>query len=245
MKPSAPATSSTSPKSRVLITGGARGIGAAIATRCRQDGYDPVILDREGDAAIHCDLSDPASTAEALARALEDGPITRLVNNVGAVFPRALRDQTMEEFDKSLALNLRCGFQCIQALLPGMRQAGFGRIVSISSRAALGKERRAAYAAAKAGIIGLTRVVALEEGCHGITANALGPGPIATDLFTHANPPGSARTKALIEAIPVQRIGTPDDVANAASYFLDARSGFVTGQTLYVCGGMSVGAAGA
>lgn len=233
----------TTTEERVLITGGAHGIGAAIAQRCLEDGYRPVILDREGPDAIHCDLSDADSTRQALETALQDGPITRLVNNVGAVFPHALEEQTLEEFDAALALNLRSAFQCAQALLPGMKDAGFGRIVSMSSRAALGKELRTAYAVSKAGLQGMTRVWALEAGPYGVTANAVGPGPIATDLFTRANPPEAPRTQEIIRAVPVQRMGTPEDVAHAVSYLLDARSGFVTGQTLYVCGGMTVGRA--
>lgn len=226
---------------RVLITGGAHGIGAAIAQRCAEDGYLPVVLDREGPDAIHCDLADPESTRRALQTALADGPITRLVNNVGAVFPHTLEEQTLEEFDAAVALNLRCAFQCAQALMPGMKATGFGRIVSMSSRAALGKELRTAYAATKAGLQGMTRVWALEAGPFGVTANAVGPGPIATDLFTRANPPGAPRTQEIIDAVPVQRMGTPEDVAHTVSYLLDPRSGFVTGQTLYVCGGMTVG----
>lgn len=228
---------------RVLITGGAAGIGAACAERCRSDGYEPVVIDRIGDG-IRADLSDPAETANALERALEGGPITRLVNNVGMVAPASVGDQTLEEFDKVVALNLRCAMQCTQALIPGMREAGFGRIVNIASRAALGKELRTAYSATKAGLIGMAKTWALELGDAGITANAVGPGPIRTELFDKANPPGSPRTQAIIDAIPVRRVGEPEDVAHAVSYLLDARSGFVTGQVLYVCGGMTVGAAG-
>lgn len=228
---------------RVLVTGGASGIGAAIVARCREDGYEPVVLDRDGDGSIRCDLSDPASTAEALREALADGPITRLVNNVGAVFPHSVSEQTLDEFDAAIALNLRSALQCAQALLPGMREAGFGRIVSMSSRAALGKELRSAYAATKAGLLGMSRVWALEEGRHGITANAVAPGPIATPLFEQANPDDAPQTVELIRSIPVQRMGTPDDVAHAVSYLLDDRSGFVTGQTIYVCGGVTVGRA--
>ena len=230
-------------KERVLITGGAAGIGAATAERCRADGYEPVIIDRAGDG-IQADLADPAATAAALTRALEDGPITRLVNNVGIVCPADAEEQTLEQLDLAWALNVRCSLQCMQALLPGMKAAGFGRIINMSSRAALGKTQRTAYAATKAALIGMTRVWALELGQHGITANAIGPGPIRTELFERANPAGSPRTQAIIDAVPVKRVGTPDDVAHAVSYFLDARSGFVTGQVLYVCGGISVGAAG-
>lgn len=228
---------------RVLVTGGASGIGAAIADRCRADGLDVVVVDRAGDG-IRADLSDPAATAAALEEALAGGPITGIVNNVGAVFPGSAEEQTLEELDAAWSLNLRSAVQCTQALIPSMRDAGFGRIVTISSRAALGKELRSAYAATKAGLLGLTRVWALELGRHGVTANAIGPGPIATPLFEEANPADSPRTQAIVEAIPVQRMGTPEDVAHAASYFLDERSGFVTGQTLYVCGGMTVGTAG-
>jgi len=227
-------------KRRVLVTGGAAGIGAAIVERCRADGYEPVVIDRVGDGIV-ADLSDTESTAQALKEALEGGPITGVVNNVGAVFPGSAEDQSLDELFSAWALNLRSAMQCTQALIPGMKEASFGRIVNISSRAALGKELRSAYAATKAGLIGLARVWALELGQHGITANAIGPGPIATELFAKANPANSARTKAIIEGIPVKRIGAPQDVAQAVSYFLDERSGFVTGQTLYVCGGLTVG----
>ncbi|GAA4361325.1 SDR family oxidoreductase [Paeniglutamicibacter cryotolerans] len=232
-----------SPRPRILVTGGASGIGAAIVARSIADGYDPVVIDRVGDGII-ADLSDAQSTAEALEQALAGGPITRLVNNVGAVFPASAQDQTLAELDAAWSLNLRTAMQATQALLPGMREAGFGRIVSISSRAALGKEMRTAYAATKAALIGMTRVWALELGEFGITANAVGPGPIATPLFNGANPPGAPRTRAIIEGIPVKRMGTAEDVAHATSYLLDERSGFVTGQTLYVCGGMTVGHSG-
>ena len=238
---------SISSRERVLITGGGAGIGAATAERCRTDGYEPVIIDRvvgHVPGGIQADLSNTADTARALQQALAGGPITRLVNNVGIVVPAEAADQTLEQFDLAVALNLRCALQCMQALLPGMQAAGFGRIVNMSSRAALGKELRTAYSATKAGLIGMTRVWALELGRHGVTANAIGPGPIRTELFDRANPPDAPRTKAIIESVPVKRVGTPDDVAHAVSYLLDARSGFVTGQVLYVCGGMTVGVAG-
>jgi NAD(P)-dependent dehydrogenase (short-subunit alcohol dehydrogenase family) len=231
---------------RILITGGAAGIGAAIAARAKADGLAPIIIDRVPDQSgngIIPDLADPAATAAALSQALAGGPITRLVNNVGIVSPAAAENQTLAAFELTMSLNLRCAMQCMQALLPGMREAGFGRMVNMASRAALGKEHRTAYAATKAGIIGMTRVWALEFASQGITVNAIGPGPIATELFNRANPPGEPRTRAIINAVPVRRLGTPDDIAHAAAYLLDERSSFITGQILYVCGGMTIGTA--
>ena len=231
-------------KERVLVTGGANGIGRAIVERSRADGYEPIIIDLVGDG-IRADLSDAGQTAAALKEALSGGPITRLVNNVGVIRPASLEDQTQDDFVQVMSLNLRCAMQCTQALLAGMKEAGFGRIVNMSSRAALGKELRTAYAASKAGLQGMAKVWALELGQYGITANAVGPGPIRTELFARANPADSPRTRAIINAVPVRRIGLPEDVAHAVSFLLDTRSGFVTGQVLYVCGGMTVGSAGA
>ena len=228
---------------RVLITGGASGIGAATVARCVADGYEPVMIDRLG-GGIQADLSEPGATAAALEQALRGGPITRLVNNVGIVCPASVEEQSLAELERAWSLNIRCTMQCVQALLPSMTACGFGRIVNMSSRAALGKELRTAYAATKAGLLGMTRVWALELGHHGITVNAIGPGPIRTELFDRANPPDSQRTRAIVESVPVKRVGMPEDVAQAVSFFLDRRSGFITGQTLYVCGGMTVGVAG-
>jgi NAD(P)-dependent dehydrogenase (short-subunit alcohol dehydrogenase family) len=227
---------------RILVTGGASGIGRAIAENGAANGWDVVVLDRQPSLVgktVMADLSDVSDTARALDEALADGPITRLVNNVGAVFPAPLREQSLDDVDRAYALNLRCAVQCTQALLPGMSDAGFGRIVNMASRAALGKELRTAYAASKAGLIGLTRVWALELGPEGITVNAIGPGPIATELFAKAN--DAERTKQIADAIPVRRMGTPADIAHTAGYLLDEQAGFVTGQTIYVCGGLTVG----
>ncbi|WP_350600923.1 SDR family oxidoreductase [Pseudomonas sp. 65/3-MNA-CIBAN-0223] len=230
-------------RERVLITGGASGIGAAIVQRCIEDGFEPVIIDRIGEGIL-ADLRNVKATAQALEQALAGGPITRLVNNVGMVCPNSAQEQSLDELEQVWALNVRCSLQCMQALLPGMKDAGFGRILNMSSRAALGKELRSAYAATKAGLLGMTRVWSLELGRFGITANAIGPGPIRTELFERANPPDSPRTQAITDSIPVKRLGMPDDIAQSAAFFLDARSGFVTGQVLYVCGGMTVGVAG-
>jgi len=226
---------------RVLITGGGAGIGAAIADRCRQDGLDPVTIDlRGGD--IQADLSQPVEVRQAVATALEAGPIHRLVNNVGIVETSPFRSASLEQLQRSIALNVQTALLCGQLLEPVMAEAGFGRIVNITSRAALGKVDRTTYSIAKAGLIGMTRTMSLELGRSGITVNAVGPGPIRTAMFDQANPPGADSTRRIIEAIPMQRMGEPADVAHAVAFFLDERGGFITGQVTYVCGGMSVGA---
>ncbi len=232
---------------RVLITGGSQGIGRAIAGRAKRDGYDVTIFDRVPPddpglgAFVAVDLADEPATAAALSAALATGPITRLINNVGMVRPALLENTSLDDFDAVIRLNVRVALQCTQALLPGMRAACFGRIVSVGSRAALGKELRTAYSASKAALVGLTRTWALELAPAGITVNLIAPGPIETELWAKANPADSPRTKAIIAGLPMRRLGAPADIASAAAFFLNAENGFVTGQTLYVCGGASVG----
>ncbi|MFG1212938.1 SDR family oxidoreductase [Xanthobacter flavus] len=232
---------------RTLVTGGSSGIGLAVARQELAAGRAVVVLDREPppadlDARFVCvNLMDEAATAAALAEALSHGPVTRLVNNVGMVRPASLDETTGADFAAVMRLNLGVAIQATQSLLAGMRAARFGRIVNVSSRAAYGKELRTAYAASKAGLLGATRTWALELGKDGITVNAVAPGPIATPLFTAANPPDAPRTRAIVEAIPVGRMGTPEDVAQAVSFFLSDEAGFITGQTLPVCGGITVG----
>jgi NAD(P)-dependent dehydrogenase (short-subunit alcohol dehydrogenase family) len=236
----------------VLVTGGSGGIGRAIVERVLRDepGAGVVNLDLRPPAEAQpretwhaVDFADLAATRAVLAEVAARHAPTRLVNNVGLVRPAPLADQTPEDLLAVTEVNLRSAMLCAQALLPAMRDAGFGRIVNIASRAALGKEERTAYAASKAGLIGMTRTWALELAPQGITVNAIGPGPIATELFRRANPDNAPRTRAIIEGVPVRRIGTPEDVAHAAAFFLDRRAGFVTGQVVYVCGGLTVGLA--
>ena len=232
----------------VLITGASQGIGRAIATRVIQDGYRVINLDKKapksllkGETYHSIDLMDPQAIEELIPKITKQEPILRLVNNAGFIRPGALENTTLDDFEAVMALNLRAPMLLAQQLLPHMRQAKFGRIVSIASRAALGKEERTVYAASKAGLVGMTKTWALEMAKFGITVNAIGPGPIATELFTSGNPPDDPKTIKIIQNIPVQRMGQPEDVAHAVASLLDDRAGFITGQIHFVCGGMTVG----
>ncbi len=230
-----------------IVTGGARGIGAAIAERLTADGLGVVVVDRaEPDHRnlvefVRLDLSDRARTADELARLCKTMAITRLVNNAGIVMPGSIEEIDADSLDQVMAVNIKAAILCMQALLPAMKQARFGRVVNISSRVALGKELRTVYAASKAGMHGVTKTWALELGRHGITVNAVGPGPIRTALFDEVNPADSPQTRDIIARIPVGFVGEPTDIADAVSFFLSKRARFVTGQVLYVCGGMTVG----
>ena len=232
----------------VLITGASRGIGRALAVRLTHDGYRVINLDKSAPLSLltseefhQIDITDHQAVSVLIKDITSRIQVLRLVNNAGMIKPGALEDVIEEDFDAVYALNLKAPMVLAQALLQHMRQANFGRIVNIASRAALGKEERTAYAATKAGLIGMTRTWALEMAPFGITVNAIGPGPIATELFTSGNPPNAPKTIKIIENIPVKRMGQPEDIAHAAAYLLDDRSSFTTGQTLYVCGGMTVG----
>jgi NAD(P)-dependent dehydrogenase (short-subunit alcohol dehydrogenase family) len=169
--------------------------------------------------------------------------VTRLVNNAGIIKPADVAATTAADFSLVMDVNVRSAMLLTQLCLPAMRAAKFGRVVNISSRAAIGKTMRTAYSASKAAMIGMTKAMALELGRDGITLNAVGPGPILTKLFTDANPPGAPRTQAILDAIPVGHMGTPMDVATAVAFLASDEARFITGQTLYVCGGMTVGLA--
>lgn len=232
----------------VLVTGGSAGIGRAVIERLLQDGYEIVNFDLKapteclpGETYVAVDLSDADATRQAAATLVAEREVVRLVNNAGTVRPALLENATPEDLAFVMALNIQAPMLLMQALLPTMRRHQFGRIVNISSRAALGKSERTVYAATKAGLLGMTRTWALEMGADGITVNAIGPGPIATELFERVNPPGAPQTEKIRASIPVRRMGTPTDVAHGVASLLDDRAGFITGQVLYVCGGMTVG----
>jgi NAD(P)-dependent dehydrogenase (short-subunit alcohol dehydrogenase family) len=234
-----------------LVTGAARNIGRAIATRLKADGLKVIMLDLldPEDPSLgdfrRVDLSDTTDTAQALAWAMDGRRITRVVNCAGLVSVKPVEEVDTETFNKLMAVNVRSYIEVMKATAPAMKEAKFGRVVNIASRSALGFREQTVYAATKAAVVGMTKTWAQELAAHGITVNAVGPGPIETDMLREVHNPGSAHWDSYKASIPVQRFGQPEDIANGVSFFLDERSGFVTGQCLFICGGMTIGRANA
>jgi 3-oxoacyl-[acyl-carrier protein] reductase len=233
-----------------LVTGGSSGIGRAICEALLAAGRSVVNLDYKAPdwghdqlVSLQADLTKQDEIEAAARQITASYAVTALVNNAGATRPGSIDSATMADLDDVVGLHLRAPILLVQACLPSLRASGQGRIVNMASRAALGKPERIVYSATKAGLIGLTRTLAQELGGDGITVNAVAPGPIATELFRNSNPEGAPQTQRILDSILVKRLGTPEDVARAALFFLSPDNGFVTGQVLYVCGGTTLGVA--
>ena len=235
-------------RSVAIVTGGSSGIGAAICRRLIEAGYEVVSLAlRKPDWAhpalhgVEVDLTDRRATTEAAGTVARRFAVSHVIHNAGAIRANLLADVRQNDLQELTQLHLGAAVLIVQAVLPSMRQRAFGRIVLISSRAALGLQARTVYAATKAGMIGMARTWALELAPLGVTVNVVAPGPIQdTEMFREVIPEGDAREAALAKAIPVGRLGRSDDVARAVLFFADPQNSFVTGQVLYVCGGSSV-----
>jgi NAD(P)-dependent dehydrogenase (short-subunit alcohol dehydrogenase family) len=233
----------TKRKLTALVTGGSNGIGEAICRHFLDRGDDVVNVDIQAPRQalgtyIGADLADAAATKEAAARIARDFAVDVIVNNAGNPTPGFLDEVTGAQFEMGVGITMRTPLLLAQALVPGMRQRKFGRIVSISSRSILGKPARTVYSATKAAMVGFTRTWALELGKDGITVNAIAPGPVATELFKKNNPPEIAAR--IIAQTSVGRTGTPEDIARAVMFFAEPDNGFITGQVLHVCGGTSL-----
>jgi 3-oxoacyl-[acyl-carrier protein] reductase len=234
---------------RVVMTGASSGIGLATAQAFLDQGYEVVNLSRRQCplasphlSSISVDLADAAATRAAAMSAAARAPATTLVHCAGAIREKPVEDTSGADLAELGHLHLTAALSLLQANLPAMKQAHYGRVVLISSRAALGLAKRTAYSATKAGMLGLTRTWALELAVHGITVNAVAPGPIAdTEMFEELIPAASAKLAAAAKQVPVGRFGTPQDVARAVMFLADPQASFITGQTLFVCGGTSVG----
>ena len=231
-----------------LITGGSKGIGADLGQRLIKRGYTVVSLSRGApewshDALHHVevDLTDAKATEHAAKDIASTHNITHLIHNAGVIRPNLVEEATTEDLTALTQIHLGAPLILLQACLPNMKANQFGRVLFNGSRAALGVPTRTAYSATKAGIIGMARTWALELAQYGITVNVVAPGPVQTDNFWDIIPKGSEREAELAKRMPVGRLGTPRDISNAFMFFCDPENSFVTGQTLYVCGGASVG----
>ncbi|MFB7718435.1 MULTISPECIES: 3-oxoacyl-ACP reductase FabG [unclassified Nocardia] len=249
----------STPTQRIaIVTGAARGIGAAVARRLADDGLAVAVLDLDENAcktvvdeivaaggralAVGADVSDETAVAQAVERvATELGAPTVLVNNAGVLRDNLLFKMSVDDWDTVMNVHLRGSFLMSRAVQSHMIDQKWGRIVNLSSTSALGNRGQANYAAAKAGLQGFTKTLAFELGKFGVTANAIAPGFIETDMTAataaRVGVPFEDFKKAVVATIPVARAGQPEDIAHTASFFVSEGAGFVSGQVIYVAGG--------
>ncbi|MET8836059.1 3-oxoacyl-ACP reductase FabG [Micromonospora sp. NPDC004540] len=241
-----------------VVTGAARGIGAGVARRLARDGFAVAVVDLDEAAgepvaeeiraaggralAVGADVADEQAVRAAVDRiAGELAEPTVLVNNAGITRDNLLFKMTADDWDAVLNVHLRGSFLMTRAVQGHMTKAGWGRIVNLSSTSALGNRGQANYAAAKAGLQGFTKTLALELGKFGVTANAIAPGFIETEMTAataaRLGVPFEEFKRAAAAQIPVARTGTPEDIAHAVSFLVSEGAGFVSGQVLYVAGG--------
>lgn len=239
-----------------VVTGGAAGMGLAISRRLAADGHAVAVFDIDGDAASEAadalraggaraiaaavDVSDRVAVEAAVARVrAELGPIAIMVTSAGIDRFERFTEITAESWDRMLAVNLTGTFHCLQCAVPDMVAAGWGRIVTISSSSAQsGARRMAHYVASKAGIIGLTKALALDVAANGITVNTIPPGFIDTPMARRAEERGDLPSIAAVAAqTPVRRAGTPEDIAAACAFLCSEEAGYITGQQINVNGG--------
>ncbi|MGS2809573.1 3-oxoacyl-ACP reductase FabG [Nocardia sp. MW-W600-9] len=241
-----------------IVTGAARGIGAAVAVKLAADGFAVAVLDLDAAAcadtvaaieaaggsalAVGADVADEAAVAAAVERiATELGAPTVLINNAGVLRDNLLFKMSVDDWDTVMNVHLRGAFLMTRAVQKYMVDAKFGRIVNLSSTSALGNRGQANYSAAKAGMQGFTKTLAFELGKFGVTANAIAPGFIETEMTAataaRVGVDFEAFKQAAAAQIPVNRVGKPEDIANTASFFVSEGAGFVSGQVVYVAGG--------
>lgn len=241
-----------------IVTGAARGIGAAVAQRLAADGHRVAVVDLDEQAcsgtvdaitaaggsalAVGADVSSESDVTAAVDRVVADlGAPTIVVNNAGILRDNLLFKMSVDDWDTVMGVHLRGSFLVTKAAQKHMVEASWGRVVNLSSTSALGNRGQANYSAAKAGLQGFTKTLAIELGKFGVTANAIAPGFIQTDMTAataeRVGVPFDDFIKYSAEQIPVQRVGQPEDIAHTASFLVSEGAGFVSGQVIYVAGG--------
>lgn len=234
-------------KRRALITGASKGIGREVANRLASSDFEVIGVARTAPSEFPgqfyaVDLSDRGATTDMLVEIVADGPVDAVVNNVSLQRFGFIGSIDLDDLFVTYDMNVRVAVQVVQAVLPGMIEGGWGRIVNVSSLVTLGVAERTPYAAAKAALETCTRIWARELASHGITVNAVAPGPIETEAYRALSPAGSDREARALSAIPLQRVGTPAEVAHLIATLLDDDAGYMTGQIVRVDGGGSISA---
>jgi 3-oxoacyl-[acyl-carrier protein] reductase len=235
-------------KRRVLITGASKGIGRAVADRVAASGQEAIGIARTAPSDFpgqfhEVDLGDQAATAQTLDRIVGESRVDAVVNNVGLARFGRIGSIDLDDLFVTYDMNVRAAVQVVQAALPGMIDARWGRIVNVTSLTTLGTPESTPYAAAKAALETCTRIWAGELAATGITVNAVAPGPIETEMYRERSPVGSDRETRFLESIPLHRVGTPAEIAHVICMLLHEDAGYMTGQILRVDGGGSISAA--
>ena len=232
-----------------IVTGGSTGIGHSICEHLLNSAYTVINISRRPSPVEHehlhnysVDLADPAATKAVAERIATEHNITDIIHNAGVIKPALLGSVETADLEMLTHIHIGAAITLAQACLSDLKACGNGRIVLISSRAAMGLQTRTCYSATKSGMVGMARTWALELAADGITVNVVAPGLIAeTEMFHNVIPDGSEKMDEVANSIPVKRLGYPSDVSRAVQFFLAPENSFVTGQTLFVCGGASIG----
>nr|WP_208024923.1 SDR family oxidoreductase [Bradyrhizobium sp. 1(2017)] len=235
-------------KRTFLVTGASKGIGRALCDQLSALGHSVVGIARSHDPTfpgtlVSIDLADRNATDQALSELTSSYSFDGVVNNVGFVRLNRIGEIDINEIDESFRRNLTPAVQAVQAILPSMKAKQWGRIVNLSSLVIVGVEGRTIYGGAKAAISSFTRTWAVELAGSGITVNAVAPGPTETEMFRQYTPVGSIAERRFLSLVPMKRLGKPSELAASVAFLLSEEAGFITGQTLFVDGGASIGKA--